>query len=299
MINFLQNEREKIMEKQKKNKFNRRKLINSMALAGITFPIIGRENVSAQETKGIMRSNALLWAIAWKETAAEYGALCHQAFNIARWKVDSAVAKRKSSDKPLAIISDMDNTIIGATSYWGYLINQQKEFFDDAIWDKWVPKNLISAIPGAKRFLDHCYDKNVEVFYVTNRNQGENTYQYALDQLQYLKFPYADEQHLTVYRESSNKMPSKKAISESHELVLILGDNLNDYKRDYYVKDVDERFDIMSDDRDDYGDKFIILPNPTDGHWVRAMFGTSEPEPNDENLMILQNFATRNAWDGK
>ena len=47
------------------------------------------------------------------------------------------------------------------------------------------------------------------------------------------------------------------------------------------------------------GDKFIILPNPTDGHWVRAMFGTSEPEPNDENLMILQNFATRNAWDGK
>ena len=70
--------------------------------------------------------------------------------------------------------------------------------------------------------------------------------------------------------------------------MLILGDNLNDYKRDYYVKDVDERFDIMSNDRDHYGDKFIILPNPTDGHWVRAMFGTSEPEPNDENLMILQ-----------
>ena len=94
-------------------------------------------------------------------------------------------------------------------------------------------------------------------------------------------------------------MPSKEAISKSHELVLILGDNLNDYKRDYYVKDVDERFDIMSNDRDDYGDKFIILPNPTDGHWVRAMFGTSEPEPNDENLMILKNFATRSAWNGK
>ena len=60
MINFLQNEREKIMEKQKKNKFNRRKLINSMALAGISFPIIGRENASAQDTKGAMRSNALL-----------------------------------------------------------------------------------------------------------------------------------------------------------------------------------------------------------------------------------------------
>ena len=60
MINFLQNEREKIMEKQKKNKFNRRKLINSMALAGITFPIIGRENASAQDTNSAMRSNALL-----------------------------------------------------------------------------------------------------------------------------------------------------------------------------------------------------------------------------------------------
>ena len=25
--------------------------------------------------------------------------------------------------------------------------------------------------------------------------------------------------------------------------------------------------------------KFVIFPNPTDGHWIRAIFGESEPQP--------------------
>ena len=55
----------------------------------------------------------------------------------------------------------------------------------------------------------------------------------------------------------------------------------------------------MERDKDEYGDKFILIPNPTDGHWVRAMFGTSEPEPSQENLMLLKEYATRSAWDGE
>ena len=55
----------------------------------------------------------------------------------------------------------------------------------------------------------------------------------------------------------------------------------------------------MERDKDEYGDKFILIPNPTDGHWVRAMFGTSEPEPSLEYLMLLKEYATRSAWDGE
>jgi predicted secreted acid phosphatase len=55
----------------------------------------------------------------------------------------------------------------------------------------------------------------------------------------------------------------------------------------------------MERDRDDYGRKFIVLPNPTDGHWVRAIFGESEPIATAENLRILAEAASRNAWDGK
>ncbi|MEQ8207517.1 MAG: hypothetical protein RIA65_15195, partial [Woeseia sp.] len=70
-------------------------------------------------------------------------------------------------------------------------------------------------------------------------------------------------------------------------------------RRDYYVKDVDERMALMERDRVDWGDKFILLPNPTDGHWVRAIFGESEPMPTAANRARLKQAATRLAWNGR
>ena len=290
---------EKIMSKQYKSKFKRRSILGALLAGGASLPLYANNPTSRDYVNTDAESNSLLWAVAWKETSAEYGALCHQAFNLARLKVDQELNRKSKSKKPLAIITDMDNTIIHATSYWGHIINQNKEFFDDSIWDEWVPKNLIKAIPVSKRFFDYCYDNDVEVFYVTNRDQGAKTFDYALSQLNYLDLPFADKEHLTVYRESSNKMPTKNQINQSHKLILMLGDNLNDYKRDYYIKNVSQRYEVMERDKDEYGDKFILIPNPTDGHWVRAMFGTSEPEPSQENLMLLKEYATRSAWDGE
>jgi 5'-nucleotidase (lipoprotein e(P4) family) len=236
--------------------------------------------------------------MAYKQTAAEFYALCHQAYNLARLRIDLALAQHTSGEPPLAVIADMDNTILHAMSYWGYLINENRDFFDDAIWDEWLPNNLITAVPGSIDFFRYCQQQGVEVFYVTNRNQGERTFEYALAHLKHLNLPYANEENLFVFRESSDKSPAREKIEESFEVALMLGDNLNDYRRDYYVKDVDERRRLMERDRDDWGTKFILIPNPTDGHWVRAIFGNSEPAPTDENRRILKDAATRVAWDG-
>ena len=120
------------MSKNNTEKLDRRKLLSSMLISGLSLPAIA----SANELQALDDSNknSLLWAIAWKETAAEYGALCHQAYNLARFKVEQALRNKDSQSKPLAVITDMDNTLIGATSYWGYLINNGMDFFDDSIW---------------------------------------------------------------------------------------------------------------------------------------------------------------------
>ncbi len=243
-------------------------------------------------------SNALLWAVAWKQSAAEYFALCHQAYNLARLRVDSALRQRPADAKPLAVISDMDDTIMHARSYWGHLIREDREFFDDAIWDEWLPENLITEAPGARRFFDYCAAEKVEVFYVTNRDQGESTYDYALAQLRHLSFPFADGAHLRVFRDTSDKTPARLEVEANYEIAVMLGDNLNDYRRDYYVTDVDERMALMERDRDHWGRDFILLPNPTDGHWVRAIFGDSEPAPTAENRRLLEEAASRIAWQG-
>ena len=64
---------------------------------------------------------------------------------------------------------------------------------------------------------------------------------------------------------------------EDYEVVVMLGDNLNDFSRDFYLTDVEQREDLVTQKRDNFGRKFVIFPNPTDGHWIRAIFGESEP----------------------
>ena len=54
----------------------------------------------------------------------------------------------------------------------------------------------------------------------------------------------------------------------------------------------------MGRDKEELGNRFIILPKATDGHWVRAIFGESEPAATAENRQILLEATARQAWDG-
>lgn len=244
-------------------------------------------------------SNLLTSAVAWKQTAAEFEALYYQGFNVARTQLDRALQAHKKGDRPLAIISDVDDTVLSSNSYWGYMVNADKEFFDDNAWDKWVAENGPVATPGAVDFLNYAKSKGVEVFYVTSRDQGEKTFEYALANLRKNNLPFADEKHLTVYRDSSNKEPRQTEIAQAFNVVVMLGDNLNDFKRKYYVADVQQRKHLMAEDQQQFGRKFILFPNPTDGHWLKAVFGDSEPPATPENRAKFKAAAGSNAWQAK
>lgn len=244
----------------------------------------------------VSEDNILVSAVAWKQTAAEYKALYYQAYNLAKIQLDNALANKKDGDKPLAVITDIDDTILNASNYWGYLINNDKDFFDDSVWDKWVSQNKFTAMPGALDFFNYAKSKGVEVFYVSSRDQGEDTFKNALGNLTALKFPYADKEHMFILTESSNKEPAQKEIAQRYNVVVMLGDNLNDFSRKFYVTDVDERAKLVDEDRDLFGSKFIIMPNPTDGHWVRAIFGESEPAATDANRKTFRKAAAKSAW---
>ena len=56
----------------------------------------------------------------WQKNAAEYHALCIQAYNLAKMKVDQAIATK--SEKPLAIIADIDETVLNNLPYNEMLI---------------------------------------------------------------------------------------------------------------------------------------------------------------------------------
>ena len=75
----------------------------------------------------------------------------------------------------------------------------------------------------------------------------------------------------------AEKYPEIAAKPMSLEIIAYLGDNLNDFSRRYYVTGVEERRRLATQDADTYGHSRILFPNNTDGHWMRAIFGDSEP----------------------
>ena len=268
------------------------KLLATVVALIVMVPAFGEDSIDVDADI----ENNLIMAMAWRQTAAEYRALYHQGFNLARMRIELALAQKKDGSLPLAIISDVDETLLLSNNYWGYLINQGQDFFDDAIWDSWVAENRAVASPGALDFLKFCVANNVEIFYVTNRNQGESTVQLALNNLNAAGFPSVDRSHLRVLRETSNKELVQQRIREDYDVVVLLGDNLNDFSRRYYSTDIEQRLSLMEEDKARYGRDYIIFPNPTDGHWIRAIFGDSEPPPSDHNRIILKQAATRSAW---
>ncbi|UVL58321.1 5'-nucleotidase, lipoprotein e(P4) family [Pseudomonas sp. B21-035] len=265
----------------------------SLALLLLATPLVHAQATTPETT---VRSNLLVDAVAWRQTAAEFRALYYQGFNVAKARLDQALAQQKPGDKKPAIISDIDDTILSSNTYWGFLIGQDKEFFDDAVWDRWVAANGPTLTPGALEFLEYAKSRGVEIFYVSSRDQGDKTYEYALNNLRALKVPYADEAHVTILRESSNKEPAQHKIAEQYNVLLMLGDNLNDFERSFYVDKVEQRAQLVDASRSKFGGQYIIFPNPTDGHWLKAIFGESEPADTPANRAKFREAAEQGAW---
>lgn len=242
-------------------------------------------------------NNVMAMAVAWKETAAEYDALYYQGFNVARMHVERALAERAASStpdaRPLAVISDLDDTVLDTRDYWRERMANHEAFFNDAVWDEWVTKNRVRATPGALQFLNFCLESGVEVFYITQRDQGPETMALALANIRTAGLPFADEEHLTVLRGDSNKEPRQREIAETRDVVVYLGDNLNDFSRGYYLSHWEARRGRLAEDRAALGRRFVLFPNPTDGHWVRAMFGETEPPASPANLNRLHRIIGR------
>ena len=151
------------------------------------------------------------------------------------------MAAQKSGDKPLCVVTDVDDTLILHPDYWGSMIATKHDAFDDPLWDEHIKHDKL----------------------------------------------------MTVLVDTSNKEKVQKQIARDRTIAVYLGDSLNDFQRVYYVKDVDQRNALMEKDKELFGRKFVILPNPTDGHWVRAIFGESEPAPTKQNRQTWKKAAEK------
>ena len=208
-----------------------------------------------------------LYTSAFQQQGAEYKALCLQAYNIARWRLDEAF--QQPSSKPRAIISDIDETILDNSPYAVKRALDNKSY-DQLSWSDWTGRGIGDTLAGSLSFFKYAASKNVEVYYISNRLEEERAG--TLKNLQRYGFPFADNDHLLLRETTSSKEIRRQKVAADYEIVLLLGDNLADFSQLFDKKSTAERNNAAIQSTSDFGKKFIVLPNPNYGDWEGAMY---------------------------
>ena len=234
-------------------------------LLGAGAPGFGQE---PPRTATVNLNEQTVMGLAWMQNAAEYRELMYQAFNLAGMIVDRALAAAKPGDKPLAVISDLDETILDNTAYDAGMVGRDQEFAE-ASWTQWEKAALARAMPGAADFLNGAAGHGLTVFYVTNRDVAglEGT----VKNLKALGYPFADPAHVLVRKGTSDKQPRFDAVAKDFHVAVYLGDDTNDLPLGTYHKSMRERNAIVDQNKAKFGTEFVALPNPVYGDWEGAL----------------------------
>ena len=209
-----------------------------------------------------------VYPVLWQQQAAEYRALCYQAFNIAFLRLNE-IPKRSFRREKLAVITDLDETILDNSYSEAQLIKDQKEHTEQS-WKEWTNKSAATAVPGAVDFLQAAKQKGATIFYISNRDTSE--VKSTLPNLQKLQLPDADTVHMLFLSNTSSKEARRQIVTRNYNVVMLLGDNLNDFTQAFERKPVDERKNEVDRVHKEWGKRFIVLPNSTYGEWENAIY---------------------------
>ena len=245
-----------------------------------------REAPPVAPASGQVPAHDNLHATLWVQTAAEYRAAVLGAFNLAIAQLDRALGdpdwdalppaergeQSVASLKP-AVIVDADETLIDNSAFQARGI-RDAEPYSLPRWEAWVGERRARALPGALAFARHAAAQGVTVFFVTNRGHARE-WQATYDNLRALGFPVAEDGSNLLLKGDPRAPESDKAyrrqwVGREHRVLLMLGDNLGDF-----VDPVDtsraERDALVDAHRGWWGQRWIMLPNPTYGSWESAI----------------------------
>lgn len=218
------------------------------------------------EKQNQVDNESLLMATLYQQKSAEVEALCYQAYNIAELRLNQ-ILENNPYDKPLAIVVDVDETVLDNSPFEAKSILENTDY--PTYWKEWMEVASAKALPGAVDFLNYASTKGVETFYITNRKIEFQTE--TMKNLQEKGFPNVDDAHMLLRTDESNKEARRQKVQESHEIVILMGDNLNDFTDLFEANSTEERHQNVRNLKAEFGKKFIVLPNAMYGAWVDAL----------------------------
>lgn len=231
---------------------------------------------------GNYTTNGKVFTSLFQQQSAEYRALCHQAYNVAAMQIDRYVP---TTNKPKALITDIDETILDNSPYAVHQGLQGKEY-ELPSWYDWTSRAMADTMAGAAKLLRYAQSKGIEIFYVTNRDGVERAA--TLKNLQKFNLPNADDRHLILREGTSSKEVRRQKVAETHEIVLLMGDNLGDFSHLFDKKTPEERKNNTDISASNFGTRFIVFPNPNYGDWEGALFNYNYKLTNQQKDSVLR-----------
>lgn len=228
--------------------------------------------------------NVLTYPVLYTQTSAEYRALCYQAFNTAKWRLENILPQRVAGEK-WAIITDIDETMVD-NSYMEAMLIIKKVDYNYKYWKEWIDMASATEIPGAVEFMNWAAGKGIEIFYVSNRSVSDIPP--SVKNLQKLGFPNADADHTIFMDKETSKESRRLMIAGKYKLVMLMGDNLNDFAQVFEKRNIADRKAEVDKMRSEWGNKFIVIPNAIYGEWEFALYDYQRNlTPEQKNAKLL------------
>lgn len=248
------------------------RLWTALTVLTLTFSLTAVAQTPATQQRQQPDNSYQEGAVLWTQSSGEQRALCYQAFQLARMMLDRDFTVNRRLRQRRAVVVDVDETVLDNSPYQAMLIKNHQNF-DAKTWTAWINRAEAAALPGAVEFLRYATSRGVTVFYITNRKDVEKAGTVA--NLRRQGFPNVTEQTVLVRTDanSSSKEPRRQMVSAKYRIVLLMGDNLNDFAELFEKsRTVADRIAAADQNRASFGTRFIVLPNPMYGDWENSIY---------------------------
>ncbi len=224
--------------------------------------------------------------ILYQQQAAEYRALCYQAYNVAKQHIADTLdwyRSHKIAHDTFAIITDLDETALDNSAESAWLIRHDSTPPGASIvsfLDSWQVNGLdgtrSDSVPGSVSFFKWVKKQNIDIYYISNRLKLPATVAATMNVMDGLGFPEAKDERFFLFKSNTgSKEPRRDTVMHysHHHVILLLGDNLADLNKkfDSYTGPQDRKNKADSL-QNRWGIDYIVFPNSVYGDWELALY---------------------------
>jgi 5'-nucleotidase (lipoprotein e(P4) family) len=200
--------------------------------------------------------------IRWFRASAEKRAIYIQTYRSAA----ASILRRSQGLQPntFGVILDADETVLDNSPY-----EVTHPVYDEATWNEWVRSERAEVLPGALAFTQQVHNVGGRVVIVTNRDDRycdatrSNLRKVGIvaDEVLCKTDPVSDDKNPRFEAVQKGVAPS---VLPAMRVLMWVGDNIQDFP--HLSQDIRKQGDAAFAD---FGEGFVVLPNPMYGSWTR------------------------------